>query len=79
MVWVTSALWFVVLAAETVPDDEDVVAGAWGAVTFVGLILALAVLGWSLNKHLRKAEANRDAGVFDDKQADPEQSDPPGA
>jgi hypothetical protein len=59
-----SALW--ILAKDTVPKDEDVVAGAWGAVTFVGLLLALAVLGYSLNKHLRKAQQAKDAGVFGD-------------
>lgn len=61
----TPLLWLIVRAAETVPDDDDVVAGAWGAATFVGLLLALAVLGYSLNKHLRKAEANKQAGLFE--------------
>lgn len=70
-------LWLIVRAAETVPDDDDVVAGAWGGATFVGLILALAFLGWSLNKHLRKAEANKEAGVFEEKGAEDAQQDDP--
>jgi hypothetical protein len=72
----TPVLWLLVRAAETVPDDDDVVAGAWGAATFVGLLLALAVLGYSLNKHLRRAEANQRAGVFEDEVADPDRRDP---
>lgn len=63
-------LWLIVRLAETVPDDDDVVAGAWGAATFVGLILALAVIGWSLNKHLRTAQRNKDAGLFAEKPAE---------
>lgn len=59
-----------ILAADTIPEDDDVVAGAWGAVMFVGLFLALAVLGFSLTKHLRKAQAAQDAGVFDGDDSD---------
>jgi hypothetical protein len=80
----TPVLLLLVRAAETVPDDDDVVAGAWGAATFVGLLLALAVLGYSLNKHLRRAEANQRAGAFEEKapdggQSDPVQNEPPSA
>jgi hypothetical protein len=65
----------VILAADTIPDDEDVVAGAWGAATFVVLILALAVLGFSLNRHLRKAQNAKDAGAFGDEPIAPSESD----
>lgn len=68
---------WVILAADTVPDDEDVVAGAWGAATFVVLILALAVLGFSLNKHLRKAEKAKESGAFGDEPAAPEDPEQP--
>jgi len=51
---------------DPVPDDDDVVAGPWGALLFVGLILAVAVLSFSFAKQLRKTRANRDAGVFGD-------------
>jgi hypothetical protein len=51
--------------ADKVPDDKDVKAG-WGAFgIFIALAVAVAVLGWSLTKHLRKAERNAEAGVFD--------------
>lgn len=59
-----------ILAADTIPEDDDVVAGAWGAVMFVSLLLALAVLGFSLTRHLRKAQAAADAGAFGDEDAD---------
>jgi len=48
------------------PKDEDVVAGPIGFVIFIGLCLALAVLGWSLNKHLKKAGRAADEGVYGD-------------
>ncbi len=54
--------WFIVAA----PRDEDVVAGPIGFVIFIGLCLAIAFLGWSLNKHLKKAHRNAEEGVFGD-------------
>lgn len=53
--------------ADPVPADEDVVAGPWGALMFVALILAVVFLAFSFNKQLRKTKANKEAGVFDDK------------
>jgi hypothetical protein len=47
------------------PEDNDVVAGGWGALVFVLLLLAVVVLGFSLVKQLRKAQAAKDAGVYD--------------
>ena len=58
------ALLFVTWA-DKVPADKDVKAG-WGAFgIFIALGLAVAFLGWSLSKHLRKAERNAEAGMFD--------------
>lgn len=56
-------LSLVLLAA---PKDDDVVAGPIGFVVFIGLVIAVAVLGWSLNKHLKKADRAADAGVYGD-------------
>jgi hypothetical protein len=59
------------------PEDNDVVAGGWGALVFVLLILAVAVLAFSLVKQLRKAQAAKDAGVFGDG-APPDDVEPAG-
>ena len=48
------------------PEDEDVVAGPIGFVIFIGLVIAVAFLGWSLNKHLKKAGRAADEGAFGD-------------
>ncbi|WP_182525982.1 hypothetical protein [Nocardioides dongkuii] len=53
-----------VLAADQAPEPEDVKAGWTAFVGFLLLIAALALLGWSLTKQLRRTEANRKAGVF---------------
>jgi hypothetical protein len=71
-----------VSAADKTPDDNDVVAGGWGALIFVLLIAAVVVLAFSFTKQLRKAQAAKDAGVYgedEDGQAEPdvEQADEP--
>jgi hypothetical protein len=53
-----------VLAAA--PKDDDVVAGPLGFVIFLGLVIAVAILGWSLTKHLKKAGRAADEGVYGD-------------
>jgi hypothetical protein len=60
------SLHSLVVAADPAPAAKDVKAG-WGAFgIFIGLALAVAFLGWSLVKQLKKTQANADAGVFDD-------------
>ena len=51
---------------DPVPADNDVTAGWTALIVFVGLIIAVVVLGVSLAKQLRKAKAARDAGVYGD-------------
>ena len=51
---------------DPVPADNDVTAGWTALLVFVGLIIAVVVLGVSLAKQLRKAKAARDAGVYGD-------------
>lgn len=59
--------WSVLLPlADSVPDDDDVVAGGWGAAVFVALIIATALLCWSFVRQIRKAQAAKDAGVYGD-------------
>lgn len=51
--------------AEKGPDPNDVVAG-WTAFAIFGLlILAVAVLGFSLTKHLKRAAVSEQEGRFD--------------
>jgi hypothetical protein len=50
---------------DDVPEAEDVKAGWLAFGIFLLLIVAVAVLGWSLTKHLRKAQAAEEAGLFD--------------
>ena len=51
--------------ADQVPEDEDVKAGWVAFAIFIGLILAVAFLGFSLVKHLRRAQAAEEAGLYD--------------
>ncbi|MCW2786501.1 MAG: hypothetical protein JWP74_3018 [Marmoricola sp.] len=51
---------------DKVPADKNVKAG-WGAFAlFIGLIAAVALLCWSMYRHLRKTDQNAAAGVFGD-------------
>ena len=65
--WVVALLPF---ADDSLPDpvpaENDVTAGWTALLVFVGLIIAVVVLGVSLAKQLRKAQAARDAGVYGD-------------
>ncbi|MFC7494478.1 MULTISPECIES: hypothetical protein [unclassified Nocardioides] len=56
---------FVVAATDPAPKDEDVTAGWLAFAIFIGLILAVAFLGFSLVKQLRKADAAEEAGLYD--------------
>jgi hypothetical protein len=78
------ALVTLVLTTDPVPEDDDVVAGWVAFGIFIGLAVAVALLGWALTKQLKRTEANRKAGAFgpvDDEQpvdepgADPGQRD----
>jgi hypothetical protein len=51
--------------ADKVPNPNDVTAGWVAFIVFIGLALAVAFLGFSLTKHLRRASDNAERGVFD--------------
>jgi hypothetical protein len=51
--------------ADKIPADKDVKAGWVAFVVFIGLCLAVAFLGYSLTKHLKRARTNADHGMFD--------------
>lgn len=53
-------------AVQEGPAPEDVKAGPVALVIFLLLALAVAFLGWSLTRHLRKAQAAKDAGAYGD-------------
>ena len=55
------------------PEAEDVKAGWTAFIVFLLLIAAVVVLGFSLVKQLRKAQAAKDAGVYGD---EPEPAEP---
>jgi hypothetical protein len=56
----------IVRVADETPKDEDVKAGWTAFVLFLLLIAAVVLLGFSLVKQLRKAQAAKDAGVYGD-------------
>ncbi len=49
---------------DPVPAPEDVKAGWVAFAVFIGLGIAVVVLGVSLTRHLRKARHNAELGVF---------------
>ena len=59
------ALTLVVNLADEVPEDEDVKAGWTAFAIFIGLIVAVVLLGFSLVKQLRKAQRAEEAGLYD--------------
>ena len=69
----------VVLLAGGAPEPEDVKAGWTAFAVFLLLAVAVAFLGRSLFKQLRKAQAAQDAGVYDrDQEAADEAAPAPG-
>ena len=70
---VLSVLPQVLSFVDDVPEADDVKAGWVAFAIFIGLILAVAFLGWSLVKQLRKVDAAEEAGLYDpsDKQPVP--------
>ena len=70
---VLNVLPLVLSFVDDVPEANDVKAGWVAFAIFIGLILAVAFLGWSLTKQLRKVDAAEEAGLYDpsDKKAVP--------
>ena len=61
----TGPISMVLLVAGGAPEPEDVKAGWTAFAIFLLLAVAVAFLGRSLFKHLRKVEAAQEAGVYD--------------
>ncbi|WP_457207217.1 hypothetical protein [Nocardioides sp. P5_C9_2] len=56
--------------ADKTPEPEDVKAGWTALIIFLLLAVAVAVLGFSLVKQLRKAQSAKDAGLYGDEPVD---------
>ncbi|QIK74221.1 hypothetical protein [Nocardioides piscis] len=67
-----SSVALLLAAVEEGPAPEDVKAGWTALIIFLLLAVAVAVLGFSLVKHLRKAEAAKDAGAYGDEPKRPD-------
>ncbi|RYB92642.1 hypothetical protein EUA06_06795 [Nocardioides glacieisoli] len=63
-----SDLLIVSLSAFTdkAPDPTAVKAGPLGFALWIFMIIAVVVIGFSLVRQLRRAQANKDAGLFGD-------------
>ena len=63
----TLAATVLLLLADGTPEPKDVKAGWLAFAIFLALIAATALLCVSFVRQLRKAQAAKDAGVYDDK------------
>ena len=63
----TLAATVLLLLAAGTPEPKDVKAGWLAFGIFLALVAATALLCFSLVRQLRKAQAAKDAGVYDDK------------
>jgi hypothetical protein len=54
------------LASDPRPDDNNVVAGWLGFAVMVALIVAVVLILRSFTKQLKKVDAAKQSGVFDD-------------
>jgi hypothetical protein len=61
----TELTLLIVRFADKSPEPEDVKAGWTAFAIFLLLFAAVILLGFSLVKHLRKAQAAQDAGAYD--------------
>jgi hypothetical protein len=64
-------------ASDPRPYANNVVAGWVGFAVFIFLIAAVAFLGWSFTRQLRKVRAAQERGVYDDPETDREPADDP--
>lgn len=62
--WLLDASVLLVTIAGETPEPEDVKAGWTAFAVFLLLVVAVAVIGWSLTRQLRKTREARDAGVY---------------
>lgn len=53
-------------APRPVPEDDEVKAGYVALFLWLGMAVAVALLGWSLIRQIRRTSAAKDAGVYGD-------------
>ncbi|MDN5894900.1 MAG: hypothetical protein L0H93_12845 [Nocardioides sp.] len=70
-----NALLLTLADDDKAPAAKDVVAGWTGFAVFLGLIVVVALLCWSMIRQLRKAQAAKDAGVYGDEPATSQRED----
>lgn len=56
----------IILLEDPTPKPTEVKAGPLGFALWIFMIIAVVVIGFSLVKQLRKAQAAKDAGVYGD-------------
>jgi hypothetical protein len=61
----------IILLEDPTPQPTEVKAGPLGFALWIFMILAVVVLGFSLVKQLRKAQAAKDAGLYGDEPVEP--------
>ena len=64
--FLSEAILIVGWVADEMPEPEDVKAGWTAFAVFLLLGFSVVILGFSLTKQLRKAQAAKDAGVYGD-------------
>lgn len=70
-------LQLILLAEENTPEAEDVVAGWTGLLVILGMAVAVAFLGWSLVRQLKKADKAEQEGLYDEREdSSADSSDP---
>ena len=66
----------IILLEDPTPEPTEVKAGPLGFAVWIFMILAVIVLGFSLVKQLRKAQAAKDAGLYGDEPVERTDSEP---
>ncbi len=60
----------IIFLEDPTPEPTDVKAGPLGFALWIFMIIAVVIIGFSLVKQLRKAQAAKDAGVYGDEPVD---------
>ncbi len=60
----------IILLEDPTPEPTEVKAGPLGFALWIFMIVAVVIIGFSLVKQLRKAQAAKDAGVYGDEPVD---------